>query len=406
MKEKLPRPFYFLMISRSTLVFAVQMQAVLLGWQIYDFTHSAAQLGLIGLIEALPAISFALFAGQLIDQNEPLKFYKAVFILSFISIAVASLANQSSTHGVQYLYLSAFLTGLARSFASPAIQSMIPKLLKRNQLKAASALSTSAHKVSSILGPIAAGLLIAYKGYNFSYAFAAIILIIGFVSLFNIPKFPLNSQKQVILSKKFWTELFDGLHFVRKNKILLSTISLDLFAVLFGGVTALLPMFAVDVLHIGSQGLGMLRAAPGLGALAMSLYLSYAPLRSNEGRILGYSVFGFGLCILVFAFSTSAVLSFIALFFSGALDAISMVIRAVIVQLTSPDSMRGKIAAVNSIFISSSNEIGAFESGMAASIMGLIPSVIFGGSMTLIIVIAIYYMNPMLKNLNLQELED
>ena len=303
------------------------------------------------------------------------------------------------------LYIAAIMTGLVRSFTGPAMNSLIPKLVTREELRIASAYSTTANRLALVIGPGLAGVLLGIHGYGLPYAVSMVSLFVASLSLLlvrysHIP--PVREVKTVNPSIRH--ELLIGVKYVFKHPLLLSAMSLDMFAVLFGGVTALLPIYAAEVLFVGPSGLGWLRAAPAFGAIFMGFYLIKKPIRENAGRWLLTAVLGFGVCILVFGISKNYWLSLGALAVSGALDSISMVVRGAIVQLCSPDNMRGRIAAVNSIFIGSSNEIGEFESGVAAKLLGTVPSVLFGGSMTVLTVLIVFWKAKDLRSLDLSKL--
>jgi MFS family permease len=389
--------FRWLVIARFLFVMGTQVQAVLMGWQMYDMTHDPLQLGMIGLAEAGPALSLALISGWLVDQFNPLKFYRMTLALSFGSLWIASQAD--SPNG---LYLAAFLTGIARSFTSPAANSIIPRIVNRDEIKKTSAFTTIAFKGGMVLGPGIAGLLLAIQGYVLPYRMAMVCLLVAFACVLMID----YSHPRVVKAKNpaLLHELLVGVKYVFKHPLLLSVMSLDMFAVLFGGVMAMLPIYAAEILHMGPSGLGWLRASPAIGAIFMSVYLIRKPIGKNAGPALLWSVFGFGICVIVFGFSTSFWLSMAALALSGALDAVSMVVRSAVVQLASPENMRGRIASVNAIFIGSSNEIGQFESGVAAKLLGTVPSVIFGGTMTLVTVIAVFLGSKKLRKLDLDQL--
>ncbi len=391
------RNFYWLMGTRFLFVMGVQMQAVLMGWQMYDLSHDPLQLGLVGLAEAIPAISMALFAGWLVDRFNPFRFYQATLVVCFISMYIASIAKEP-----QYLFIAAALTGIARSFTGPTFNSMVPRIVPREELKRSSAFTTIAFKVGTVVGPGIAGVLLAVQGYVLPYRVAQVCLILGSVSLLFID----YQHQRVVRTKNpsLYSELLVGVKYVFQHPLLLSALSLDMFAVLFGGVVAMLPIYAAEILHMGPEALGWLRAAPAAGAILMSIYLIRKPITKHAGSALLWSVFGFGLCILVFGISKSFWLSFAALALSGALDAVSMVIRGAIVQLCSPEEMRGRIAAVNSIFIGSSNEIGQFESGVAAKLLGTVNSVLFGGAMTLVTVAFVFLRSKRLRSLNLNDI--
>ena len=392
--------FYWLILTRFLFVMAVQIQAVLLGWQMYDLTHDPLQLGLIGLAEAIPALSLSLVAGLLVDRFNPFRFYQGMLLVSFCSVVISWRATDTRS-----LFIAAVVTGLARSFTGPSMNSFIPKIVPREELKRSAAFTTTAFKSAAVVGPGLAGVLLGINGYQLPYALALASLAIGSISLLMIryshvkePHF--NATRNGNLTE----ELLIGARYVFKHPLLLSALSLDMFAVLFGGVTALLPIYAVEILHVGPSGLGWLRAAPSFGAIFMSLYLIRRPIGQNAGRKLLWSVFGFGVCILVFAVSRNLLISMLALAVSGALDSVSMVVRGAIVQLCSPDEMRGRIAAVNSIFIGSSNEIGEFESGVAAKLLGTVPSVLFGGCMTIITVAIVAMKSKELRDLDLNKI--
>lgn len=405
----IPYDFKKLITARFFFTFAVQMQAVILGWRIYELLKDPLYLGFIGLTEAVPAIGLALYAGYLVDRMKPLLVYRRVIYVSLLSGLIVlgehlfaehmSVFNQAAL-----LYFAAFLTGIARSFSQPAIFAVIPKLVGREQLVRATAISSSAMQVARIGGPAFGGFAFGFFGAIVSSTIVCMLLIAGVCSMLLIQRDikPPDSSAHHHASIK--DELLSGARFVFKHPILFPALTLDMVSVLFGGVTALLPIFANEILFVGPKGLGALRAAPAIGATLMSLYLSRYSLKGRSGTWLFSAVAGFGVCILVFGFSTSFFLSMGALAFSGMFDSISMLVRSSAVQLASPDHMRGKISAVNSIFIGSSNEIGEVESGIAAKLLGTVPAVIFGGVMCLITVGVVAYCCPKLRNLELDKL--
>lgn len=400
--------FKKLLSARFLFTFAVQMQAVVLGWRIYDLLKDPLYLGFIGLTEAVPAIGFALYAGYLVDRLRPLLVYRRVMYISLFSGAVVLIehifaAQLDLASQVGLLYFAAFLTGLARSFSQPAIYASIPRLVERSFLMRASAMGSSAMQIARIGGPAFGGLIFGFFGATVSSSIVCILLMAGVAAMLTIKKdIPPPETRARHASIK--DELLSGAKFVFKHPILFPAMSLDMISVLFGGVTALLPIFASEILMVGPKGLGALRAAPAVGATFMSLYLS----RSNQmrtGTWLLSAVTGFGVCILIFGLSQNFYLSLAALALSGAFDSISMLIRGAAVQLTSPDHMRGKIAAVNSIFIGSSNEIGELESGLAAKFLGTLPSVYFGGIMCILTVGVISFLFPTLRKMDLEKLD-
>ncbi|MBC7754910.1 MAG: MFS transporter [Moraxellaceae bacterium] len=405
----MPSDFKKLISARFLFTFAVQMQAVVLGWRIYELLKDPLFLGLIGLAEAIPAIGLALYAGYLVDRMRPLLVYRRVMYISLLSGLVV-LAEHIFAAQIPLqlqavlLYLAAFLTGMARSFSQPAVFAALPKLVKRNQLMRATALSSSFMQVARVVGPAAGGLVFGFFGAICSSSIVCLLLLAANFTMFSIKK-DIAPPEQKSKHASIKDELLSGVRFVFKHSILFPALTLDMISVLFGGVTALLPIFASEILLIGPEGLGVLRAAPAVGATVMSLYLS----RSNgmrTGKWLLSSVTGFGICILLFGVSRNFYLSLFALVLAGSFDSISMVIRSAAVQLTSPDDMRGKISAVNSIFIGSSNEIGELESGLAAKLLGTVPAVYVGGIICLMTVGVISILSPTLRNMDLKKLEE
>jgi len=373
-----------------------------MGWQMYDLTHDPLHLGILGLVEAIPALGMALFAGLVVDHFNPLRIYQSVILISFCSVAVAW-----GAHSPHALYLAAAMTGFVRSFLSPAVNSLVPRLVSREEIRKSSAYTSTAFQMANVVGPGMAGILLGIHGYSLPYIFALAALVTASFTLLTVsyrhrpnPGGPMGSG-----SASRMNELMLGVRYVSKHPLLLSAMSLDMFAVLFGGVTALLPIFAAEILHVGPQGLGWLRAAPAVGAIGMGFYLIRNPIGKRAGTSLLKAVFGFGICILIFGISKNFWLSIFVLTVSGALDSISMVVRGSIVQLCSPENMRGRIAAVNSIFIGSSNEIGEFESGVTAKLMGTVPSVLFGGVMTLVTVVIVFWKAKELRDLDMAKLE-
>lgn len=405
----MPLDFKKLLSARFLFTFAVQMQAVVLGWRIYELLKDPLYLGFIGLTEAVPAIGLALYAGYLIDRARPLIIYRRVMYVSLISGLVVLgehiyAVDFSLAWQVGLLYFAAFLTGLARSFSQPAIFASVPRLVGRNQLLRATAMMSSAMQIARIGGPAFGGIIFGFFGAIAASTIVCVLLIAASSAMIliraNIEP-PTTRPKQTSIGE----ELLSGGKFVFKHPILFPALSLDMISVLFGGVTALLPIFANEILMVGPKGLGALRAAPAVGATIMSLYLSRTD-RMRTGKWLLSAVTGFGICILIFGVSRNFYLSLFALALSGSFDSISMVIRSAAVQLTSPDHMRGKISAVNSIFIGSSNEIGELESGIAARVLGTVPAVYFGGIVCILTVGIISYLSPVLRNMDLKNLEN
>ncbi len=404
----MPLDFNKLLSARFLFTFAVQMQAVVLGWRIYDLLKDPLYLGFIGLAEAVPAIGLALYAGYLIDRMRPLLVYRRVMYVSLVSGFVVLAEHLFATQlplsvQVFMLYSASFLTGLARSFAQPAIFATVPRLVERNHLMRATAMSSSAMQVARIAGPAFGGIVFGFWGATASSTIVCLMLLAASGAMILIKK-DISAPEMKNRHTSVREEFLSGAKFVFNHPILLPALTLDMVSVLFGGVTALLPIFAEEILHAGPKGLGLLRAAPAIGATIMSLYLS----GSNKMRTGGWlftAVAGFGMSILIFGVSQNFYLSLTALALSGAFDSISMVIRSAAVQLSSPDDMRGKIAAVNSIFIGSSNEIGELESGIAAKILGTVPAVYLGGLICLCTVGVAAYFSPALRNMDLEKLQ-
>lgn len=403
----MPSDFKKLISARFLFTFAVQMQSVVLGWRIYELLKDPLYLGIIGLAEAIPAIGLALFAGYLVDRMRPLLVYRRVIYVSLISGFVVLIehiyqAEISLAVQVGLLYFAAFLTGLARSFSQPAIFASVPRLVERNSLMRATAVSSSAMQVARIGGPAFGGLVFGFFGAIASSSIVCVLLFAASIAMILIKKdIPPPAVQNAHASIK--DELLSGGKFVIEHPILFPALSLDMISVLFGGVTALLPIFAQDILFVGPKGLGALRAAPAIGATIMSLFLT-GTNRMRTGKWLFSSVAGFGFCILIFGLSRNFYVSMFALILSGAFDSVSMVIRSSAVQLTSPDHMRGKISAVNSIFIGSSNELGEFESGIAAKLLGTVSAVYVGGIICICTVGLVAYFSPALRKLDLEKM--
>lgn len=384
------KEFRLFLITRVCLTIALQIQAVIVGWQIFKLTQDPLSLGLIGLAEAIPALSIALYAGHVADISNKRNILLYCIIALFLCSAGVTLVTSdafvigfSETWSIRGMYIFIFLSGFARGFYAPTGFSFLSQLVPREQLTQASTLNSSSWQMAAIAGPAFGGLLYAGIGITYTFYIVLAFIAIAFFCVMSIASKPVISMMN---NETIRQRLSEGVKFVFANKVVLSAISLDLFAVLFGGAVALLPVFADEILKVGPQGLGMMRAAPSLGASITMIWLSLRRPPGKPGILLLYCVAGFGLCMIGFALSTSFILSLVLLFLSGAFDSVSVVTRGNILQLQTPDHMRGRVSAVNTMFIGSSNEIGAFESGVAAKLMGTIPSVVFGGSMTLLVV--------------------
>ena len=411
----LTRPFFALLSYRLCVVLCYQITSVVVGWQIYQITGSELALGLIGLAEVIPYFSSALFVGYAVDHySRRLLGVLACGLLLIMSLILWLVSSRTGMAwlnqvGTWPIYGAIALSGFARAFLSPVYNTLLVRLLSREHYARAAGIGTSIFQFAQIAGPAIGGGLLAINGMNsinWAYTVTLLCAAIACLSLFGIPRemsqAPQSQTQQSITA--IFTGIGQGLKFVFSHRILLGALSLDMFAVLFGGAMALLPAFVQNVLHSGPETLGLLRAAPACGAILMGVYLTRHPINRNAGRILLATVAGFGLAMIVFALSKSLWLSLGALFFSGLFDSISVVLRSTILQLTTPDDMRGRVSAINGIFIGSSNELGAFESGVAARLMGLVPSVVFGGVMTLLVVLIIARSVPSLRKLHIHEL--
>lgn len=367
--------------ARTASSFGFQMLSVAVGWQIYAITGRAFDLGLIGLVQFFPSVLLALPAGHLADQFDRRRIVLMGQIVEWIAIVL--LATLTLLHAIDEMgiLLLIFVISTAKAFESPSMQSMVPALVPPALLPRAMAVNGSAMQAAMIMGPALGGLLYI-AGPGVVYGVAAVLYLVSTVMVSQL-RYEQSPPKREPATLK---TLFAGVHFIRERKDILGVISLDLFAVLLGGATALLPIFAKDILHTGPWGLGLLRAAPAVGALLMSFWLARHNMERNVGKIMFASVAGFGAATLVFALSHVLWLSLTALFALGAFDMVSMVIRGSLVQLDTPDAMRGRVSAVNAIFINTSNQLGEFESGMLAAWVGAVGSAVIGGIGTLVVV--------------------
>ena len=381
--------FWFARIASS---FGFQMLSVAVGWQIYEVTGRAFDLGLIGLVQFVPSFLLALPAGHMADQFERRRIVRYGLMVELLAIAIlATLSLLHSVHELGILVL-VFIIGIAKAFEFPSLQSMLPALVPAPILPRAMAASSSAGQAATILGPALGGLLYV-AGPGVVYVLAGVLYLVAVVmmGLLRYEQAPPRREPATLKT------VFAGVNFIRHRPDVLGVISLDLFAVLLGGATALLPIFAKDILHTGPWGMGLLRAAPAAGALLMSIWLARHSMQRRVGPTMFAAVAGFGLATLVFAVSRTLWLSLVALFSLGAFDMVSVVIRSSLVQLDTPDDMRGRVNAVNAIFINTSNQLGEFESGMLAAWVGAVNATLIGGVGTLIVVGLWIYLFPTLR---------
>lgn len=390
-------------LARLLLTLGTLMQATIVGWQVYDITRDPFSLGLIGLAEAIPSILIALYAGHVTDTRN--RKYVLLFSYGLMLFCAVSLLIISTDYIITpkankliAIYSVIFISGIARGFSMPSAFAFMAQLIPPRTFPNAITWNTSTWQVGAITGPAIGGFVYGFFGISVSYTVVTLLVLAAVILLSLIEKkpVPVITEEQTLSER-----LSAGIKFVFSNKIILSAVSLDMFAVLFGGATAMLPVYSADILFSGPQGLGMLRAAPSVGAVFMALYMTRRPPLKKTGIKLFFCVLGFGVSIIVFAISKNFYLSLLMLALSGMFDNVSVVIRATTIQLSTPDNMKGRVSSVNSIFIGSSNEIGAFESGLAAKLMGVVPSVVFGGIMTLLVVIAVFYLSPGLRRLEL-----
>jgi len=382
------RDFRFFILARLFVTLGIQVQAVAVGLQVYEITKDPLSLGLIGLSEAIPAISVSLYAGHLADIVQRKKIILAcVATLSLCSLTLLYFTTDISSflfsYGAIPVYSVIFITGIARGFLSPANFSFMPQLVQRDLYQNAVTWNSTTWEGASVGGPMIGGLVYGFFGITSTYTTSSLLMIAGLMCYLLIPGrvLPKASEEQGIYKK-----IKAGIHFVFKNQIVLGAITLDLFAVLFGGAIALLPIFANEILKVGAVGFGFLRSAPAIGAVTMAIFITHYPIKKNMGKILLWCVAGFGCCMIGFGISTSFWLSMACLILSGVFDCVSVIVRGTLIHTLTPENMKGRVAAVNSMFIGSSNEIGAFESGLAAKLLGVVPSVIFGGCMTIAVV--------------------
>ena len=395
--------FRNLMIGRFLFIMGLRMMGTLVGWWIYELTNAPFAIGLIGLAEVIPAVSLALYAGHVIDKSEKRKlllrgvilYWCCALILLFLSMDIGALKLTSLQIAIG-IYFIVFCTGIIRSFTGPSFGTIIGAVVPKNLLQNATTWSQGIWLSASVLGHAIVGFIIAGFGHTGSLIVVVSLVGIGYGFIAMIKSKPPHAD---VVDQKTLESVKEGLRFVFNSKEVFGALSLDLFAVLFGGAVAMIPVFAKDILKVGPIGFGWLNAASDIGAIIIILIITIFPANRGQGKKLLLAVAGFGVCIIVFALSKIFWLSFIMLLLSGILDGFSMIVRGTIVQLKTPDHMRGRVMSVNSMFINSSNELGQFESGVAAKALGVIPSVVFGGAMTLLVVGVTWFKAPALKKM-------
>jgi MFS family permease len=395
--------FLKLLGYRFQISLAYQIIAVVVGWHIYQLTHDTLALGLTGLAEVVTYFSCTLFAGYIVDHYSRRRFgVFASLVLGCNALVLTSVAaGWISSNPLIWIYACIASGGVARAFISPSYNALFALVLQRTHFARGAGVGSSVFQFALVLGPALGGILVGWSGIAVAYFVAAILSFTASLSLFllRIAEPPPAAGAPVFAS------IAQGLRFVFSNQIIIGAQALDMFAVLFGGAVAMLPAFIHDVFHYGPEGLGILRAAPAIGAITTGLFLAHRPLSDHAGRALLAAVAGFGICMILFALTSHFWVAAFLLVLSGVCDGVSVVMRSTILQLLTPDEMRGRVSAIHGIFIGSSNEIGAFESGVAAKLMGLIPSVIFGGAMSLVVVAITARFAPKLRKLSLHQLQ-
>jgi MFS family permease len=388
-------------VSRFFFIMGLRMMGTVVGWWIYELTNDPFSIGLIGLSEVIPALSLALYAGHVIDKSEKRRMLLRGVLLYILCAVILFLLSSGyaisilQTSGVVIaIYVMIFFTGIVRAFTGPIFGAIISSIVPRTHLQNAISWSQGTWLSASVMGHAMGGILIALIGIH--YTLACIVILIT-ASIFIMYQLKPKPASHLNIEQRTWESMKEGLRFVWKTKEVLGALTLDLFAVLFGGAVAMVPVFARDILKVGAEGFGMLNAAADIGSISIVIFLTISPLRKKQGKKLLMAVGGFGICIICFALSKWFILSFVLLMIAGMLDGISVVVRGTILQLRTPDHIRGRVMSVNSMFINSSNELGQFESGVAAKLFGVVPSVIFGGAMTLGIVIVSWFKAPTLK---------
>jgi len=399
------REFQSFLGFRLFLTFATQMQAVIVGWQVYEITKDPLSLGMLGLAEVVPYVATALFGGYVADRFDRRKIAllcTAIFTLCSAALLAITYYDFGAMQHVEYFfYAIIFVTGIARGFLAPSISAMFAQVVPRALYLNASAWTSNLWHVAAVSGPAIGGVVYGFFGVHVAYISLIAVSLAAMIFMWFLPTFAPHHAPE---DETVFQSIAQGVSFVFNNQVILGALMLDMVAVLFGGVVAILPVFASDVLQSGPEGLGYLRAAPFVGSVIMGVYLTVQRPMKRAGWALLVSVGAFGVTMIFFALSTSMWVSLVMLFLSGVFDSVSVVIRSAILQLMMPDHMRGRVSAVNNIFVGTSNELGAFESGLAARLFGLVPSIILGGSISIAAVIMTGLAAPKLRKLDLRTL--
>ncbi|WP_369968366.1 MFS transporter [Stenotrophomonas rhizophila] len=398
------RGFSLLLAYRICAMLSYQIVAVTVGWHIYEVTRNPFSLGLVGLAEVLPFFCVAPFAGYLVDHlpRRRLGMVAASGLVLTAVVLTAVAQGWLPFHGVWPIYAAIAMTGMVRAFLSPIYNALFARVLERRQYARGAGLGAVVFQAGMVAGPALGGLLVAWggKGVAYGVAVAVALIAVGCLAVLRVSE-PVHTGPAAPIFKS----IAEGGRFVLGNRIMVGAMALDMFSVLLGGVVAMLPAFLHEILHHGPEGLGILRAAPALGSVCVGLWLARRPLQRNAGRVLLFAVAGFGLCVIGFGLSHSFWLSALILLFYGAFDGVSVVVRSTILQLATPEEMRGRVSSINGIFISSSNELGAFYAGTMAKLLGLAPAVVLGGFAVLSVAGITAWKNPTLRRLNLRDLQ-
>lgn len=396
------KEFRFFIAGRFLFIMGLRMTGTVIGWWMYILTESPLALGLVGLSEVIPALSLALYAGHHIDKSEKRKLLLTCVLCYIVCIGLLVFLSSSFTlQQFDKWTIAACIcgviaaTGAIRAFSGPTFSSMIAQIVPEQLLPSAASISSATWLTGSIAGHAVGGILIGYVGIHATFWIILSFVITGFFLLRNLSVKPILNKA----ASKTWQSVKEGIDYVFKTKELLGAMTLDLFAVLFGGAVALVPIFAKDILKVGPEGFGWLNAATDMGSIIMVTILTIYPLKRKQGKVLFFVVAGFGACIILFALSELYWLSFFALMLSGCMDGTSVIIRGTILQLKTPPELRGRVMSVSSMFINSSNELGQFESGVAAKLMGTVNSVVFGGCMTIAVTVFTWFKAPSLRKM-------
>lgn len=376
------RSFVLFWLARTFTTFAIQMQAVAVGWQMYNLSSNPLDLGLIGIVQFVPSFLLALLSGQFADRHNRRLIIQVGQLVETVAVAMLFFATATNAISQELIFASVFLVGVGRAFEQPTQQALVPTIVPTHLFPRAVAATASATKLATIAGPAAGGVLYLINPISVYVLCCGLLILAVALMVWVRAERTLPTRQPVTIEV-----VFAGFAFIRRNPIILGALSLDLFAVLFGGATALLPVFARDVFAVGPWGLGLMRAAPAIGALVMSFVLARWQLRRQVGRVMYRAVAVFGIVTIGFGLSTSFPLSILALLILGASDMVSIVIRQTLVQIETPDAMRGRVSAVNSMFVGTSNQLGDFESGLTAAWFGTVPSVVIGGIATILVVL-------------------